>query len=284
MTQKRVTGKRTIPPRPMANITKRRYLGMLDSLFEYARKQENLIRVNPVRDVVKPAEDEVDFRALTAEEVDELLTLCDKEDPEQTDIEHEKLRRIESNRRRRRICLLGLVGFGPAESCGARYEDFDGEGLWARRQRQRLREIGVIERDQLKTKARKAWVAVDEELKEILTQKSDGYILSTLSGTRPIEPSNIRRTFSGMVKGTKFEGMTPYDLRHTFAQRLLDENVDVKTAAELMRHSVEVFLDRYVRSDRGRKLEAMRKLNAAKSARLERSAASIPDRQDGGGE
>jgi integrase len=106
-------------------------------------------------------------------------------------------------------------------------------------------------------------VAVDDELKAILAEQSEGWILGTSSG-KPLEPSNIRRSFAGMVKGTKFEGMTPYDLRHTFAQRLLDEGVDVKTAAELMRHSVEVFLDRYVRSDRARKVEAMKRLQRAK--------------------
>jgi integrase len=263
ITQERVTRKKIYLPRPLGNTSKRRYLGMLDSIFEHARKQEKLIQANPVRDVLKPAEDEVEFRTLNGVEVEELLKLCDKENPDETNSEYEKVRRLESNRRRRRICLLGLHGYGPAESCGSRYEDFDGEGLWARRQRQRLRELGVVERDQLKTKARKAWVAVDDDLKAILSETKEGYILAT-SSDKPMEPANLRRTFAGMVKGTKFEGMTPYDLRHTFAQRLLDENVDVKTAAELMRHSVEVFLDRYVRSDRARKLAAIKKLNASK--------------------
>jgi len=81
-----------------------------------------------------------------------------------------------------------------------------------------------------------------------------------------LELGNIRRSFAGMVKGTKSEGMKPYDLRHAFAQRLLDEGVDVKTAAELMRHSVEVFLARYVRSDRARKMEAIKKLRRGKAA------------------
>jgi integrase len=263
MTQDRTTKKRVIPSRPMGNTTKRRYLVMLDSVFEHARKQDKIIAANPVRDVVKPAEDEVEFRALSAAEVEELLKLCDKEDPNETDNEKESERRLQSNRRRRRMCLLLLHGYGPAEACGARYEDFDGDGIFPRRQRQRLRDLGVIERDQLKTKARKAWVAVDDELKAILAEQSEGWILGTSSG-KPLEPSNIRRSFAGMVKGTKFEGMTPYDLRHTFAQRLLDEGVDVKTAAELMRHSVEVFLDRYVRSDRARKVEAMKRLQRAK--------------------
>lgn len=259
MTQARVTKKRSIPSRPMGNTTKRRYLGMLESILEYARVQDKLIETNPARDVVKPAEDEVDFRTLSGPEVEELLALCDKEDPDETNLEWEKKRRIASNKRRRRMCLLLLHGYGPAEACGARYEDSDGDGIFPRRPRQRLRDLGIIEREQLKTKARKGWVAVDDELKAILAEKSTGWILETSKGTA-LEPGNIRRSFAGMVKGTKFEGMKPYDLRHTFAQRLLDEGVDVKTAAELMRHSVEVFLSRYVRSDRARKMEAIKKL------------------------
>jgi len=263
LTQPRTTKTKVIPARPMGNTTKRRYLGMLDSVFEYARTQDKLIDKNPVRDTKKPPEDEVNFRTLSGPEVEELLALCDKEDPDETNLEWEKRRRVASNKRRRRMCLLLLHGYGPAEACGARYEDSDGDGISPKRQRQRLRDLGVIEREQLKTKARKGWVAVDDELKAILAEKKSGWILETSKGTA-LEPGNIRRSFAGMVKGTKFQGMKPYDLRHTFAQRLLDEGVDVKTAAELMRHSVEVFLARYVRSDRARKMEAIKKLNASR--------------------
>jgi hypothetical protein len=56
----------------------------------------------------------------------------------------------------------------------------------------------------------------------------------------------------------------------------LNENVDVKTAAELMRHSPELFLRRYVKSDRARKLEAMKKMNAARIVRQEQSGAPSP--------
>jgi integrase/recombinase XerD len=130
-------------------------------------------------------------------------------------------------------------------------------------QRQRLRSLGVIERERLKTKARKGWVAADDELKALMAEKKDGYVLSGIEG-QPLEPGNLRRTFAGMVKGTKYEKLTPYDLRHTFAMRLLEEGVDVKTAAELMRHSVEVFLRRYVRSDKARKIAAMKKIQESR--------------------
>jgi integrase len=263
MTQERKMKTKVIKPRPMGNTTKRRYLGILDGVFEYARRQEKLIEVNPARDVPKPPEDEVEFWALSAKEVEELLELCDKEDPNADVIDWEKRRREHSNHRRRKMCLLLLHGYGPAEACGARYEDFDGEGIMPRLQRQRLRELGVVNRDRLKTKARRGWVAIDEELKELLSEQKEGFVLAGMNG-KAMEPGNLRRCFAGMVKGTKFEKLTPYDLRHTFAMRMIEEGIDVQTAAEQMRHSTQVFLDKYVRSDRARKLAAARKMQEAR--------------------
>ncbi|HZH98914.1 MAG TPA: tyrosine-type recombinase/integrase [Fimbriimonadaceae bacterium] len=188
-----------------------------------------------------------------------------KENPASVGCEKEKARMLASNRRRRIIVLLGLHGFGPAEMCGLKHEDFDGVGITVQRQRQRLGTLGVQERTRLKTAERKSWVPIDHELAAFMKEKKKGYVLS-LSAGKPMEPANLRRTFAGMVKGTKFDGMTPYDLRHTFAQRLLDEGVDVKTAAELMRHSVEVFLAKYVRSDPSRKIAAIQKLQIARQS------------------
>jgi|GEM_PF-2553834 len=270
-TQERKTKSKTIPSRPMGNTTKRRYIGILDGIFEHARRQEKLIQVNPARDVQKPPEDEVDFWALNAQEVEELLALCDKEDPYADVIDWEKRRRAHSNHRRRKMCLLLLHGYGPAEACGARHEDFDGEGIMPRLQRQRLRELGVVNRDRLKTRARKGWVAIDEELKELLSEKQEGFVLAGMDG-KPMEPGNLRRCFAGMVKGTKFERLTPYDLRHTFAMRMIEEGIDVQTAAEQMRHSTQVFLNKYVRSDRARKLAAARKMQEARERAKSRQA------------
>jgi integrase len=79
-----------------------------------------------------------------------------------------------------------------------------------------------------------------------------------------METGSLRWTFTGRVKGTQFDGLRPYDLRHAFAERLLDENVDVKAAAEMMRHSVRVFLKGCVKSDQARKIAAMRKLQKSR--------------------
>lgn len=45
---------------------------------------------------------------------------------------------------------------------------------------------------------------------------------------------------------------------------MIEWGVDVQTAAEQMRHSTQVFLDKYVRSDRARKLAAARKMQQAR--------------------
>jgi integrase len=278
MTEERVTKKgRVFPARATSNTSKRRIIGMLGGMFSYGIEQKKLEIKNPCTNADKPPVDKVEFVTLNAEDVEDLLALCDKEDPDETNNEKEKARRIASNRRRRLITLLGLHGFGPAEMCGLRKEDFDGEGIEPRRQRQRLGQWGVTVRDQLKTPERKRWVPLDDELVEMLKEVKEGYVLEIAPG-KAMEPANLRRAFQGMVKGTMFERMTPYDLRHTFAQRLLDENVDVQTAAELMRHSVEVFLRRYVQSDRARKVAAMKKIrDARRKLKDQRSDEGTPE-------
>lgn len=58
--------------------------------------------------------------------------------------------------------------------------------------RQRLGELGVLNRDRLKTKARKGWVANDDELKELLSETADVFVLAGMDG-KPTEPENHRR-------------------------------------------------------------------------------------------
>jgi integrase len=238
-TQPRVTASKVFPSRPLSGASKARYLGMLSAILQYAFKKEKLIPSNPALEAIKPRAEQVDFRILSKDEVEQLLSLC-------------------ISRRMLGVVLLGLHGFGPAEMCGLQKSDFDGEGITPRRQRQRFKD-GVEVHDVLKTGKRRGWVAVDTRLRQFLNDSPDGWILHGAKG-EALEPANIRRDLAELLVGTPFEGLRPYDLRHTFAQRLLDEGVDVQTAAELLRHSTETFLRRYVRSDRDRKLAAMRKL------------------------
>lgn len=241
-TQARVTKQRVFLSRPMSNSSKARYLGMLSAVFNYAQQKEKLIESNPAQEATKPISQPVQFRILSTTEVEDLVDLC-------------------QTRRSLGIVLLGLHGVGPAEMCGLQASDFDGEGITIHRQRQRLKH-GVQVQEKLKTRKRHAWIAVNDRLREYLADAKEGWVLHG-SRSEALEPSHIRRDLSALVNGTQFEGTRPYDLRHTFAQRLLDEGVDVQTAAELLRHSTETFLRRYVRSDRDRKLAAIRRLDSS---------------------
>jgi integrase len=191
-------------------------------------------------------------RALTDQEITELLKLCHHE-PHLNGGEWR-------NKRRQLIVLLGLHGFGPAEICGLQYGDFDGSGFHPHRQAQRFREKGIVHRERLKTKARHARVPARRAILDLLDPNGQGWIVCTETGG-PMEPGNLRKVFSRMITNTKFEGVTPYDLRHTFANELLRKRVDVKTAADLMRHSVETFLRRYVHGNETLKNDAIKKLD-----------------------
>ena len=244
-------GKKVFPSRPMKNSSKRRYLGMLQSVFEHAHVSDRIIPSNPVAKVPKPAEEEICARSLTQNERRSLLKMCASESDENGG----KWR----NERRKLIVLLGMNGFGPAEICGLKFEDFSDGGLTPKRQTQRLGALGVVHRSRLKTRKRSSWVIVRKELVPYLRESKTGWIVPTQDG-KPMEPGNLRKVFQRMVAGTEFADVNPYDLRHTFANELIDNGIDVKTAADMMRHSVEVFLKRYVRSNRDKQVEAMKKL------------------------
>lgn len=253
-TLERITqkGKKVFPSEPMKPSSKRRYLGVIHTFLEFAVKNEKLIPTNPATDVPKPEEGPSTSRALTDLEVTELLELCHHE-PTQNGGEWR-------NRRRHLIVLLGLHGFGPAEICGLQYGDFDGSGFWPHRQAQRFRNLGIVHRTRLKTKARFKRVPARRTICDLLDLNGQGWIVKTETGG-PMDPGNLRTIFKRMVCKTKFAGVTPYDLRHSFANELLRKGVDVKTAADLMRHSVETFLRRYIHGNESLKDEAIKKLD-----------------------
>lgn len=247
------------PAEPLSPNSKTRYAGFLSGVFERARL-EGLIAHNPVRDAEKPEYEEPEFRILDAKEERELIALAHEWQKANYDERPNfaAYHKEGAENRAALIVLLGLHGLGAAEMAGLRKSDFTGDGFHVRRQA-RLGEVV----DKLKTKNRKAWVAMAEDLAQLVEKCRDDYLLPTKTG-RPMSENNIRRLFAGIVAGTKFEGMTPYHLRHTFAMRLLEEGVDVRTVAELMRNTPEVVLRRYVRSRDELKKSAVGKLSKSR--------------------
>jgi integrase len=247
------------PATPMGDATRLRYLGFLSGVFEVARRSR-LVGANPVRDAEKPRvdPDDVEFRIYSLAECDEILALIGAWEDRQDAARPPHVRG--------RLVLaahLGLHGFGPAEMCGLRREDLVDGGLKPRRQGQGGK---IVER--LKARRRKGWVPLDDALLALVEASGPGLLLrADADGTKAVGDNNLRRSFHAALQGTAYEGLTPYDLRHTFAMRLLEEGVDVQTAAELMRNTTEVFLRRYVRSRESLKREAVRKASRGRSLR-----------------
>jgi integrase len=74
------------------------------------------------------------------------------------------------------------------------------------------------------------------------------------------------RTKDGQLV-TKYKGVTFHCLRHTFATRLIEQGVDVKTVSQLLGHTdVKITLNRYVHSTDDTKKQAIDKLQKALSA------------------
>lgn len=243
----RQDGSIRVPARPVSKSTQLRYIGCLSGIFERARVLHHHIEVNPVHDCPKPRPEQVEFRILTAVEVEQLLGHADGWQQSHNAAEGEYSRAG-------MIVLLGLHGLGPAEMAGLKRSDFDGEGITVRSQAQNGKVMAT-----LKTDRRLRWVPVDDELAQRIRQVSTGFLLQT-EGGRPMLEQNIRQTFARFTKGTPFEGMKPYDLRHTCAMRLLEEGVDARTVAEILGNTPTVVLQSYARSRPDLKRAAIAKL------------------------
>ena len=88
--------------------------------------------------------------------------------------------------------------------------------------------------------------------KPFLREKSekapaDTYVLSASS--RSPDPRTVQRQFKQFIAGTGLEDVHFHTLRHSFATRLIELDVDVKTVSVLLGHSsVQTTLDYYVHS------------------------------------
>jgi integrase len=248
--------------RPMSRSSRARYLGYLSGLFERFRVVRRGRPDNPVRDAAKPppyaAPGHETFRILSRAETVRLIALARAHEAETYGARPRfSAAMAEQGVRRGRmvlVVLLGLHGLGPAEMAGLQHSDFEDGGFWVRRQANR----GKVN-TRLKTAGRGGWVAAHPVLVSEALKSPPGYLLATASG-KPIRQEAIRRMFAGIVRGSEFEGMSPYDLRHTFAMRLLEEGADVRTVAEMMRSSPQVVLARYVRSRSDLKTKAAKSL------------------------
>lgn len=89
----------------------------------------------------------------------------------------------------------------------------------------------------------------------------DLYFLTSTS--IPTEPRNYRKIYQTLLKKLKINKTSFHALRHTFATRLIENKVDIKTVSELLGHaSVNITISIYVHSEFNTKRKAVKTLDS----------------------
>ena len=97
-------------------------------------------------------------------------------------------------------------------------------------------------------------------LLSIKPSNRDTYFLS--NATTPKEPRNYRKIYKTLLKKQKIKSTTFHALRHTFATRLIENKVDIKTISELLGHSsTNITISIYVHSEYSTKRTAVKSLD-----------------------
>ena len=87
-----------------------------------------------------------------------------------------------------------------------------------------------------------------------------GYFLSG-SSSEIIEPRRVQCRFHKVLEECGVDGKNFHVLRHTFATRCVEANVDIKTLSEILGHSsVNITMNRYVHPSLSLKRDSMEKL------------------------
>ena len=103
--------------------------------------------------------------------------------------------------------------------------------------------------------------ALYDFLMSIKPTKRDNYFLT---GTdKYTEPRNYRKIYKTLLKKLKINATSFHALRHTFATRLIENKVDIKTVSELLGHaSVNITISIYVHSEFNTKRKAVKTLDS----------------------
>lgn len=106
-------------------------------------------------------------------------------------------------------------------------------------------------------------IPIPNTLLKILSQyplEKNGYFLSG-SLSEVVEPRRIQYRFHKILKECCIDRKNFHVLRHTFATRCVEANIDIKTLSEILGHSsVSITMNRYVHPSLSLKRDSMEKL------------------------
>lgn len=166
------------------------------------------------------------------------------------------------------IAIGYYTGMRIAEILGLKEEDIDFEMNIINVHRQlvytgrNLKDFEVVSR--LKTSDSRASIPLNNQLKELLLEylktHHNEYICQ--KNNMFFYPSTLERILR------KKYSFSYHDLRHTFASTLYNNNVDVKTTQELLRHSnISTTLDVYTHLEKNKKLDTVNDVFKTKSVK-----------------
>ena len=225
----------------LADTTIRGIYRLLSAAMAFAL-EEGVIRKNPCRKIRVQTEESAEQRVLSR--------------PEQ-----EKIRRMASGEEELPALLSLYTGMRLGEVCALKWEDIDWEKrtITVRRTVQRVSQgksspggktllmIGTPKSTQSHRVLPVPAFLLERLRKQMEMQNSAEYIFGTAG--QAAEPRTIQRRFAKLMKKAGIADAHFHTLRHSFATRLLELGVDVKTVSALLGHSsAKITLDFYAHS------------------------------------
>ena len=224
-------------------------LQTLRQAFDYAVRHGHL-DANPLTGVKKLKDSSENHRFMTKAQIDEVLGGGTHTDEQKRELK--RFRYLEPKEVRALLLLakesdlwaflsiLAFTGMRFSEARHLRWEDIDFEArrIWVRSRKQSAdRQMTV--RD----------VEMNETLSEVLREHrrfapSSAYVFCDEDG-QPLTSGWFRYRFTGLTKGTAFDGIGFHCLRHSFSSNLARAGVDDRIIDHFMGHQTEEMRRRY---------------------------------------
>ena len=207
--------------------TTRNALGILHSIFEYARR-EGWVDANPCTLVDKPRADDADpdIRFLEQEEVEALLRGVPNDD----------LGRVE----RRMYLTAAMTGMRQGELLALRWRDIDWSARRVRIRRNFVR--GEFGTPKSKRSSRSVPLAdrlageLDRLHQETAYRTGDDLGFAHPHTGTPIDRSRLLTRFTAALRRAGVRDVRFHDLRHTFGTRMAAHGVPMRALQEMMGH------------------------------------------------
>lgn len=225
----------------LANSTIRGIYRLLSAAMRFAF-EEGIIRKNPCRRIRMQCEEYVEQRVLSRSE-------------------QEKLRSTASNKNDLPTLLSLYTGMRLGEICALKWSDIDWEKrtITVRRTAQRITKIK--KEGESKTML---MIGTPKSMRSYRVLPAPEFVLERLDAafkegtnsefifgitSHAAEPRTIQRRFHRLIGELGIPGVHFHTLRHSFATRLLELGVDIKTVSDLLGHgSAKTTLDFYAHS------------------------------------